>query len=262
MSTRTKERTKVNYRKIYEEHYGAIPRESNGRSYEIHHIDGNDANNDPSNLTAITITEHYNIHLSQGDYFEAWLIGSKMKISQADLSEITRKLNLKRVEEGTHVFLSGKIQSDSNKKRIADGTFHFLGENNPSHKRVSEGTHNFQKRPDGTSLATDRVDAGTHHLMGPDHNQKMMEDGKHASTIMVSCMYCHEETDKLNFVLWHGDNCKKSPNPPKRKKVGGEFHSSQILTCCIVCKKEIMGTGNLTQHYRAHFKKEKLINTR
>ena len=31
----------TNYRKIYEKVYGPIPREDNGRSFEIHHIDGN-----------------------------------------------------------------------------------------------------------------------------------------------------------------------------------------------------------------------------
>ena len=41
------------YRKIYEENFGPIPKEPNGRSYEIHHIDGNHSNNDPSNLIAV-----------------------------------------------------------------------------------------------------------------------------------------------------------------------------------------------------------------
>ena len=55
------------YRKIYESHNGPIPKEDNGRSYEIHHIDGNHFNNDPSNLKAVSIQEHYDIHYSQGD---------------------------------------------------------------------------------------------------------------------------------------------------------------------------------------------------
>ena len=52
------------YRKIYEDHYGPIPKEENGRSYEIHHLDGNSNNNDPKNLIAVTLQEHYNIHYS------------------------------------------------------------------------------------------------------------------------------------------------------------------------------------------------------
>ena len=48
-------------RKIYIKHFGNIPKDGDGRSYEIHHIDGNHSNNDPSNLRAVTIKEHYEI---------------------------------------------------------------------------------------------------------------------------------------------------------------------------------------------------------
>ena len=42
--------SETNYRKIYEQHYGPIPKDTDGRSYEIHHIDGNHNNNDINNL--------------------------------------------------------------------------------------------------------------------------------------------------------------------------------------------------------------------
>lgn len=51
------------YRKIYESHYGPIPIDETGRTYEIHHIDGNSENNDISNLKCVSIQEHYNIHI-------------------------------------------------------------------------------------------------------------------------------------------------------------------------------------------------------
>jgi len=54
----------TNYRKIYEQYYGPIPRDEQGRSYEIHHIDGNHSNNDPTNLKCVSIQEHYDIHYS------------------------------------------------------------------------------------------------------------------------------------------------------------------------------------------------------
>ena len=50
------------HRKIYERYNGSIP-----DGYEIHHIDGNHKNNDPKNLKAVTMQEHYNIHYQQGD---------------------------------------------------------------------------------------------------------------------------------------------------------------------------------------------------
>jgi hypothetical protein len=50
------------FRKIYEDYFGPIPKDSDGRSYDIHHIDGDHSNNHPSNLKAVTIQEHYDIH--------------------------------------------------------------------------------------------------------------------------------------------------------------------------------------------------------
>ena len=31
---------RIDYRKIYEAHYGPIPKDSDGKTYEIHHLDG------------------------------------------------------------------------------------------------------------------------------------------------------------------------------------------------------------------------------
>jgi hypothetical protein len=115
------------YRKIYEQHYGEIPMESSGRKYDIHHIDGNHSNNNPSNLKAVSLQEHYDIHYSQQDYGACWLISRKMKLNVDELS---------------------KLASLSNDRRIKNGT------------------HNLQKRADGSSVASDCVKNGTHPLLG------------------------------------------------------------------------------------------------
>ena len=57
--------TGKNYRKIYKQYYGPIPKDEFGRRYDIHHIDGNHDNCDASNLKAVTIQEHYDIHYQQ-----------------------------------------------------------------------------------------------------------------------------------------------------------------------------------------------------
>lgn len=56
-------RTRVNYRKIWEEHNKAciLP------GMHIHHVDGNSHNNNPDNLLLCSPQEHWNIHASQGD---------------------------------------------------------------------------------------------------------------------------------------------------------------------------------------------------
>ena len=61
----------INYRQIWKNHYGPIPKDENGISYQIHHIDGNRSNNDINNLMCVSIKEHYEIHLRQRDFAAA-----------------------------------------------------------------------------------------------------------------------------------------------------------------------------------------------
>lgn len=55
----------MNYRKLWESTYGDIPKDDKGRSYEIHHKDGNRNNNELSNLMCVSLDEHYEIHSRQ-----------------------------------------------------------------------------------------------------------------------------------------------------------------------------------------------------
>ena len=115
------------YREIYKNHYGPIPIDPTGRRYDIHHIDNDHSNNNPTNLKAVSLQEHYDIHYAQGDFVACWLIARKLKISPEENS---------------------KLSSLANKKK------------------VSENRHNLQKRPDGTSISSDRVSNGSHPLLG------------------------------------------------------------------------------------------------
>lgn len=93
---------KREYRKIYKQHHGEIPKDSQGRSYDIHHIDGDYTNNDISNLVALSIEEHYNLHRTQEDWGSAWAVGKRLNVSQQEKSELTRNMNLDRAKNGTH----------------------------------------------------------------------------------------------------------------------------------------------------------------
>jgi hypothetical protein len=55
----------MNYRKIWESIYGPIPKDVQGRTFDIHHIDGNRKNNSIENLVCLSIEDHYKIHLKQ-----------------------------------------------------------------------------------------------------------------------------------------------------------------------------------------------------
>lgn len=133
------------YRKIYEQHYGPIPVESNGRSYEIHHIDGNHNNNDPSNLRAVTLREHYNIHYSQGDYNACMLMSFRMSLTPDELSDIRSKAAFERVANGTHPWANKDRMRKQNQKRTAEGKNAF---SNPDivKQQIANGTHITSKR--------------------------------------------------------------------------------------------------------------------
>ena len=90
------------YIKIYKQHYGEIPKDSQGRSYDIHHIDGDYTNNEISNLVALSIEEHYNLHKTQEDWGAVWALAKRLNVSQEEKSQTTRNMNLARAKAGTH----------------------------------------------------------------------------------------------------------------------------------------------------------------
>jgi hypothetical protein len=172
------------YRKIYENHNGTIPKDETGRTYDIHHLDGNRQNNSPYNLTALSIQEHYDIHYRQGDYSSCWLLGKKMGISQPQQSELMTKASLERVANGTHPFqrrldgtsLAGDMVKEGKHplQRRADGS-------SSSMDRMKNGTNPFCRRADGTTIASDMVKARTHPFLrgagfkGKNHSQYKAE---------------------------------------------------------------------------------------
>ena len=87
------------YRKIWIQYNGPIPKDPNGRSYEIHHIDGNHQNNDISNLKLVTLKEHYDIHYQQEDFQACVLMSFRMGLSPEEISTIRSKAALKREEK-------------------------------------------------------------------------------------------------------------------------------------------------------------------
>jgi hypothetical protein len=48
----------MNYRKLWESYYGPIPKDNVGRTFDIHHIDGNRKNNKIENLICVSLEDH------------------------------------------------------------------------------------------------------------------------------------------------------------------------------------------------------------
>lgn len=81
------------HRLIYENHFGPIPFDEEDRSYEIHHIDGNHNNNSLENLQCVSIKEHYQIHLNQGDLKACLIMSKRMRLSPKEKSRLAKISN-------------------------------------------------------------------------------------------------------------------------------------------------------------------------
>jgi len=162
------------YRQIYETHYGSIPLDETGRTYEIHHIDGNHENNDITNLKCVSLNDHYDIHYSQGDYGACALIAKRMKMSPEEISHLASIFNIKRVEDGTHPWTGPEL----NRKRLDNGTHNFLG-GKDVRERVKNGTHNFLDGEISRKSNHNRVENGTHNFLGGEEVRKRVENGTH-----------------------------------------------------------------------------------
>lgn len=89
------------YYYIWVKHNGEVPKDEFGRSFDIHHIDGNNKNNDINNLKCISIQEHYDIHFKQGDQGACHAIRIRMGnvVTGWTHSEETRK-KISQIQKG------------------------------------------------------------------------------------------------------------------------------------------------------------------
>lgn len=116
-------------RNVWKSFYGDIPKDELGRSYEIHHIDGNPKNNDISNLACISIEDHYNIHLSKGEIASALLIAERIGLSEKPKQKT--KWVYKNEKE---LLVSLSVLQDYIDDGWSLGMISTRGKNNPMHK--------------------------------------------------------------------------------------------------------------------------------
>lgn len=185
-------RSRARYRRIYEKYYGPIPVDVNGISYDIHHIDGDHTNNDISNLKAVTIQEHYELHYAQQDWGACFAIANRMRIDPKEKSRLLKEWHKQRLENGTH---------------------NLLGKNNPSHLRVENGTHNFCDGGENIRKVQNRIVAeGKHIFQDSDYHRenfmKLKAEGRHQSQIEHTCPYCGKQGRGNAMKRHHMNNCK------------------------------------------------------
>ena len=138
----------MHYRKIYQNIFGEIPIDENGRSYEIHHIDGNRNNNSINNLICVSIEEHYKIHLEQGDFGAANLIADRIKSPSLKITGF-KKIHSNETKLKIKNTLLGTIRPDNVRKNISNGL----------KGRTLSKSHieNFKRRKNNTKKVIDEV---------------------------------------------------------------------------------------------------------
>lgn len=110
------------HRRVWHDHYGDIPFDENGISYEIHHINGNHHDNRIENLACLSISEHYDVHYKQGDLFACESILTRAK-GYLEKPKIAYKKELHP--------MFGKHHSKETREKISKSHHDVSGDKNP-----------------------------------------------------------------------------------------------------------------------------------
>lgn len=231
------------YRKLWETTFGEIPKDDNGRTFEIHHIDGNRENNSIENLMCVSIQEHYDIHFRQGDWGACQSIAIRMDSDPNLISELARLECLKKVELGQHPWLkqnrNGRIGNEfdsftsklTQEKRVIEKTHNWLSENGGSEKmkkrnkeKVENGTHNLL----GSNVNKKRIENKTHNFLKENGNGERMSDLNRQLANRKIVFELRELKQKYNLKLGSGWTRKSTEVLEKLFNEIKEKHNEQF----------------------------------
>lgn len=187
------------YRKIYEDNFGPIPIDEYGRTFEIHHIDGNRRNNSIENLACLSIEDHYNLHLIQEDYSACILLLKRMNLTPEEISKRASEINVQRAKEGKHPSQTEKFKTKMRQIKL---------------KEIADGIHPFcdrQKQSEnGRKGGRVGLNDGTHPLLGGKVQRKyqtqLAKTDKHNFNKIIECPHCNR-TGKCGPMKRHIHNC-------------------------------------------------------
>lgn len=176
----------MNYRRLWINAYGPIPVDEQGRSFEIHHLDGNRQNNVLENLQCLSIKDHYKLHYDKKEYFAANLIAKRMGkslkgISDWNISDDTR-IKMSDSKKGD----KNPMKNPANAKKVADAL-----------KGRTKSKEAEQKR-----LETARKNGS---LARTEETKLKMRKPK----AKIECPHCNFIGGVSIMKRWHFENCKQ-----------------------------------------------------
>ena len=204
----------MEYIKVWKQHFGEIPKDEFGISYEIHHIDGNKKNNLIENLKCVSIREHFNIHYKQGDYFSCGLISSRIKLTKEEMDELKKKMSLSS---------KGKPKRKTKCKFCYSGisvnaiTKHEIACNsNPNRKHTFIPKITAAKK--GMKYKNSKIKK---YIKTDEHIKKIKNTLTNTKQDKIKCPYCDKSGGNMMRV-WHIENCLlKSGNENKKRVFPG-----------------------------------------
>lgn len=194
--------------------------DQDGRTYDIHHIDGDRTNNSILNLVALSIQDHYDVHYIQGDWRACIKLAQKMKLSHKELSMLVSKQQRERIAKGTHNWVGGEYQKKQQRHLVETGRHHFLipgFQSRINHLKVKNGTNPWAGEQ-GSKASKERqqklVDSGKHHFVKNNPVYKQIANGTHPLANhkheTKTCPKCNKTMTIGNYIRWnHGEECKK-----------------------------------------------------
>jgi hypothetical protein len=178
----------MHYRKIYEQHYGPIP-----KGHHIHHKDMNHANDDPLNLEAL----HPDAHAQKHGFLNNFIM------AQATATELSISRN-----RGNQ-YNNGRKHSTEQNQRHAD----FM-----KGKRYKFGHR-------GHKITLEQSLAQSIRQTGGKHKPRTLEQNRANSarqigiaavpSVLVICQHCHKTGASRGMKRWHFQNCARNPGNHK-----------------------------------------------
>jgi hypothetical protein len=186
--------------KEWKKYHGEIPKDENGRSFEIHHRDGNTKNNFIENLQCVSIQEHYNIHLEQEDYGAAFLIARRMEVRPEIFSELARIATMKRIENGTHNFQDPNFNRSLYHNR---GYVVAIDTRNGETVRIEKAV--FEQNDFYVGVNKNRIQKTIHQNRGHNKNKTWKMKNKE---VLKKCLYCDFIGRGSSLSRYHNEKCK------------------------------------------------------